>query len=74
MSLSQSAHSTAEFLGEAFSKNLAMQSDFLCLARLESANPVAYQLGKTIYQLKHGMLSDYLSEQLKHPFVQMTLA
>ncbi len=35
---------------------------------------IAYQTGKTIYQVKHGMLSDYLIEQLKHPSVQMTLA
>ena len=34
----------------------------------------AYQTGKTIYQIKHGMLSKYLIEQLKHPSVQMTLA
>jgi hypothetical protein len=35
---------------------------------------IAYQSGRTIYQLKHGMLSDYLKEQLKHPSVQMSLA
>jgi hypothetical protein len=35
---------------------------------------IAYQTGKTVYQIKHGMLSDYLIEQLKHPSVQMTLA
>lgn len=35
---------------------------------------IAYQCGKTVYQIKHGMLSDYLIAQLKHPFVQMTLA
>ncbi len=35
---------------------------------------LAYQNGKTIYQIKQGMLSDYLIEQLKHPSVQMTLA
>ena len=35
---------------------------------------VAYQTGKTVYQIKHGMLSDYLIEQLKHPSVRMTLA
>jgi SRSO17 transposase len=34
----------------------------------------AYQTGKTIYQIKHGMLSDYLIEQLKHPSIQMSLA
>lgn len=35
---------------------------------------LAYQTGKTVYQIKHGMLSDYLIEQLKHPSVQMSLA
>jgi len=35
---------------------------------------IAYQTHKNIYQLKHGMLSDYLIEQLKHPSVHMTLA
>lgn len=35
---------------------------------------IAYQTGKMIYRIKHGMLSDYLTEQLKHPSVQMTLA
>lgn len=34
----------------------------------------AYQRGQTIYQIKHGMLSNYLIEQLKYPSVQMTLA
>ena len=43
----------------------------LVWSRLKSS---AYQTGKTIYQLKHGMLSDYLIEQLKHPSVQMSLA
>lgn len=35
---------------------------------------ISYRTGRTIYQLKHGMLSDYLIEQLKHPSVQMSLA
>lgn len=35
---------------------------------------LAYQSGKTVYQLKHEMLSDYLIEQLKHPSIQMSLA
>ena len=35
---------------------------------------IAYQTGRTIYQIKHGMLSNYLIEQLKHPSVQMSLA
>jgi len=35
---------------------------------------IAYRTGRTIYQTKHGMLSDYLKEQLKHPSIQMSLA
>lgn len=43
----------------------------LVWSRLKS---IAYQTGRTVYQIKHGMLSDYLIEQLKHPSVQMTFA
>jgi Transposase DDE domain len=35
---------------------------------------MVYQTGRTVYQIKHGLLSDYLIAQLKHPAVQMTLA
>jgi hypothetical protein len=35
---------------------------------------VAYQTDQTIYQVKHGMLSDYLRQQLRSPSVQMVLA
>jgi hypothetical protein len=35
---------------------------------------LAFQAGKTIYQLKFGLLSDYLRSQLKHPSIPMTLA
>lgn len=35
---------------------------------------VAYQTNQTIYQVKHGMLSDYLRQQLRSPAVQMVLA
>lgn len=43
----------------------------LVWSRLKS---IAYTSGKTIYQIKHGMLSNYLIEQLKHPSIQMALA
>lgn len=43
----------------------------LVWSRLKS---IAYQSSKTIYQVKHGMLSDYLIAQLKHPSIQMALA
>jgi hypothetical protein len=35
---------------------------------------MAYQTDRTVYQIKHALLSDYLMAQLKHPVVQMTLA
>jgi len=35
---------------------------------------LAFQSGKTIYQLKCGLLSDYLRSQLNHPSIPMVLA
>jgi hypothetical protein len=35
---------------------------------------VAEETQRTIYQVKHGLLSDYLRQQLKSPTIQMTLA
>jgi hypothetical protein len=35
---------------------------------------LAYQSGQTIYQIKHGLLHDYLVQQLKNPTVRMVLA
>jgi hypothetical protein len=35
---------------------------------------LAYQTGQTIYRIKHGLLHDYLIQQLKNPTVQMVLA
>lgn len=35
---------------------------------------VAHQTAQTIYQVKHGLLSDYLRQQLKSPTVKMVLA
>lgn len=35
---------------------------------------LAYQSGRTVYQIKHGLLQDYLVQQLKNPTVQMVLA
>ncbi len=35
---------------------------------------LAYQSGRTVYQIKHGLLHDYLVQQLKNPSVQMVLA
>jgi hypothetical protein len=35
---------------------------------------LAYQSGRTIYQIKHGLLDDYLIQQLKNPTVRMVLA
>lgn len=35
---------------------------------------IAYSSGQTIYQIKYGLLSNYLISQLKYPSVPMTLA
>jgi hypothetical protein len=35
---------------------------------------LAYQTGQTVYQLKHGLLHDYLVAQLKNPTINMLLA
>ena len=35
---------------------------------------VAVETHRTVYQVKHGLLSDYLRQQLKSPSVQMCLA
>ncbi len=35
---------------------------------------IAHQTGKTIYQLKFGLLSDYMRKQLKQPSIRMSLA
>lgn len=43
----------------------------LVWVRLKS---IAYQTGQTIYALKHGLLSQYLIEQLKRPALPMILA
>jgi macrodomain Ter protein organizer (MatP/YcbG family) len=34
---------------------------------------LAYKSGQTIYQIKHGLLSNYLVQQLKRPDVPMSL-
>ena len=35
---------------------------------------VAHETKQTVYQVKHGLLSDYLRQQLKSPAIRMTLA
>ncbi len=35
---------------------------------------LSYQTGRTVYQIKHGQLSQYLIQQLKSPLVKMALA
>lgn len=39
-----------------------------------SLNALAKQAGQTIYQLKHGLLDDYLYQQLKNPSLTMACA
>lgn len=35
---------------------------------------IAHEAQQTVYQVKHGLLDDYLRQQLKSPAVQMRLA
>ena len=35
---------------------------------------IAYSTGQSVYHLKHGLLSNYLIQQLKSPALTMTLA
>jgi hypothetical protein len=35
---------------------------------------LAAQTGRTVYQLKYGLLDDYLIQQLKNPSLKMVLA
>lgn len=44
---------------------------FLVWVRLKA---LAMQTGRTVYQLKHGLLDDYLIQQLKRPSLKMVLA
>lgn len=44
---------------------------FLVWVRLKQ---LASQTGQSLYHLKHGLLNDYLCQQLKHPSIIMTLA
>lgn len=44
---------------------------FLVWGRLKE---LATEIGRTIYQLKHGLLSDYLMQQLKRPSLKMASA
>lgn len=44
---------------------------FLVWVRLKH---LATQTGRTVYQLKHGLLEDYLIQQLKNPSLRMVLA
>lgn len=44
---------------------------FLVWSRLKQ---LAYQSGQTVYRIKHGLLHEYLVQQLKNPTVKMVLA
>jgi hypothetical protein len=56
-------------------RRVSRESHWLCNAcewlRLKQ---LAYSTGRTVYQLKYGLLSNYLIQQLKHPVIAMTLA
>ncbi len=47
------------------------QRNHLCCAMLTwvCLKNLAYKTGQTVYQLKHGLLSDYLRHQLRHPTI-----
>jgi hypothetical protein len=47
--------------------------------RVRAVAPVRFkepaaQTGRTMYQLKHGLLDDYLIQQLRNPSLRMALA
>ena len=44
---------------------------FLVWVRLKAR---AAQTGRTVYQLKHGLLDEYLIQQLRNPSLRMVLA
>jgi hypothetical protein len=44
---------------------------FLVWVRLKQ---VAAQSAQSLYQLKHGLLDDYMRQQLRNPSIPMTLA
>ena len=44
---------------------------FLVWVRLKA---LAAHTGRTVYQLKHGLLDDYLVQQLRNPSLRMVLA
>lgn len=46
-------------------------SAFLVWIKLKQ---IAYQTGQTIYQLKEGLLKNYLIDQLKNPYIHMNFA
>jgi SRSO17 transposase len=50
------------------------QRNHICIAMLvwTKLNILAYQTQKTVYQLKHHLLSDYLIAQLKQPSIRFT--
>jgi hypothetical protein len=52
------------------------QNPHRCLALLVwvKLKALAAQTRRTVYQLKHGLLDDYLIQQLKNPSIKMILA
>ncbi len=57
-------------------RNARIQRNHIACALLVwvSLNHLAAQTGRTLYQLKYGLLDDYLCQQLKNPSIHMTLA
>jgi len=50
------------------------KSYFVCYFGWVRLKQVANETQQTVYRLKHGLLSDYLRQQLKSPAIQMTFA
>ena len=47
---------------------------YQCASGLECCPNIANETGKILYQLKHGLLDDYLIHQLKNPALKMEFA
>lgn len=57
-------------------RNARIQRNHIACAMLVWVNlkDLAYKTGKTVYEIKHGLLDEYLIQQLKNPTVKMGFA
>ncbi|MFB2976991.1 transposase [Microseira sp. BLCC-F43] len=58
------------------SRQASLQRNHIACAMLVwlRLKDLAYKTGQTVYQIKYGLLSNYLIQQLKHPSLAMSLA